>query len=71
MRYVAISLATLAVIAGVAAVAFVFLGRSLNELSPQRQRLWEQGWTGAAHRLLAVAVGLFLVAVLLFALSFA
>lgn len=71
MRYVAISLATMAAIACLAAVAFVFLGRTLNDDSPQRQRLWEQAWTGAARRLLVVGVALFFLAMLLFALSFA
>jgi len=71
MRYVSISLATLATILAMAAVAFVVLSRSLNEISPERMREWEQGWTGAARRLLVVAVGIFLLAALLFVLSFA
>jgi hypothetical protein len=71
MRYLAISLATLAVILGLAGGAFVVLSRSLIDLSPQRQREWEQDWTGAARRLVLAAVGIFLLAVFLYGMSVA
>lgn len=71
MRYLAISLATVAVILGLAGGAFVVLSRSVIDLSPQTQREWEHGWTGAARRLVLAAVGVFLLAVLLYGMSVA
>lgn len=71
MRYVAISLATLALIAGLSAGAFVAAGRSVYDPSPRVCREWARGWNDGARRLMTFAIGLLGVAMVLFVMSFA